>query len=183
MPRIRYSVAMSVDGYIAGPNGEFDWILTDPTFDFAALFAEFDTFLVGRRTFEVMRRPGSPPLPRGSDVFVFSRTLTDEFDGVSVLREASPAIIAEIKTRAKRDIWLFGGGSLFRSLLSQGFVDTVELKIMPVLLGAGIPLLPPPAQLAALNLTAHHISESGIAYLNYSVPARPSLNIVEDDGP
>ena len=169
MPRIRYSVATSVDGYIAGPDGEFDWILPDPTLDFAALFAEFDTFLVGRRTFEIMRAPGSPPLPRGSRVFVFSRTLTNKVEGVTVLSEVSPAIVAEIKARAKRDIWLFGGGSLFCSLLEQGLVDTVELKVMPVLLGAGTPLLPRPAQRAVLNLTDHHVSESGIAYLNYSV--------------
>jgi dihydrofolate reductase len=169
MSRIRYSVAMSVDGYIAGPNGEIDWILPDPTLDFAAVFAQFDTFLVGRRTFEIMRTPGSPPLPRGSSVYVFSRTLTDEFDGVSLLSEASPAIIGEIKAKANRDIWLFGGGSLFSSLLDQGLVDTVELKVMPVLLGAGTPLLPRAAQRTALFLTDHHVSKSGIAYCSYNV--------------
>jgi dihydrofolate reductase len=169
MSRIRYSVATSVDGYIAGPNGEFDWILPDPTIDFAALFVEFDTFLVGRRTFEIMRAPGSPPLPRGSRVFVFSRTLKNEFEGVTVLSEVSLAVVAAIRAGAKRDIWLFGGGALFSSLLEQGLVDTVELKVMPVLLGAGTPLLPQPAQRAALNLNDHRVSKSGIAYLNYSV--------------
>ena len=53
MRRVRYVVAMSLDGYIAGPNGEADWIIMDPEIDFGALFDEFDTVLMGRRTFEV----------------------------------------------------------------------------------------------------------------------------------
>jgi dihydrofolate reductase len=63
MPRIRYSVAMSLDGYIAGPDGEFDWIMSDPASDFSAQFAQCDTFLLGRRTFEITRIPGSPRFP------------------------------------------------------------------------------------------------------------------------
>jgi len=50
MRKIRYAVAMSLDGFIAGPNGEYDWIGTDPEIDFAAMWAQFDTFLMGRRT-------------------------------------------------------------------------------------------------------------------------------------
>jgi dihydrofolate reductase len=169
MPRIRYAVAMSLDGYIAGPNGEFDWIISDPDYDFSAQFAQFDTFLMGRRTFEITQTPGSPPFPRGSKRFVFSRTLRDEFPGVAVMREASHTTIAEIRAMATRDIWLFGGGELFRSLLDQGFVDTVEVKVMPLLLGAGLQFLPQPAHRARLKLSTHHVSPSGIAHLNYSV--------------
>jgi len=54
MRRVRYGVAASLDGYIAGPKGEYDWIPMDPDVDFGALMARFDTFLVGRRTYEVM---------------------------------------------------------------------------------------------------------------------------------
>jgi dihydrofolate reductase len=129
MPRIRYAVAMSLDGYIAGPGGEFDSIMSDPAFDISGQFAQFDTFLLGRRTFEITRMPGSPSFPRGSKRFVFSRTLRDEFPGVSIVREASRATIAEIRAKATRDIWLFGGGGLFRSLLDHGLVDTVESKL------------------------------------------------------
>src|SRR6266498_1461744 len=52
MRKIRYAVAMSLDGYIAGPNGEADWIGIDPEVDFAAIWAQFDTLLMGRRTYE-----------------------------------------------------------------------------------------------------------------------------------
>jgi dihydrofolate reductase len=171
VPRIRYVVSMSLDGYIAGPQGEFDWIVPEPAVDFGALFAQFDTFLLGRRTFELTRKPGSPPLPPGSRIFVFSRTLQNNYPGVSVLDEVSPSTIARIKDEAKRDIWLFGGGELFRSLLEQELVDTVEVAIMPVLLGKGLQLLPQPASKAQLQLTGHRVYPSGIVSLVYAVAA------------
>ena len=63
MRRIRYSVAMSLDGYIAGSGGEFDWIVMDPNMDFAEMSEQFDTYLVGRRTFEVTRSHGQAAMP------------------------------------------------------------------------------------------------------------------------
>ena len=174
MPRIRYVVTMSLDGYIAGPQGEVDWIVREPAVDFGALFAQFDTFLLGRRTFELISKPGSPPLPSGSNIFVFSRTLQNNHPGVSVLAEVSSSAIAHIKAAAKKDIWLFGGGELFRSLLNEGLVDTVEVAIMPVLLGKGVQLLPPPARDAPLRLTGQRAYPSGIVSLQYAVASPPA---------
>jgi dihydrofolate reductase len=58
MRKIVYSVAMSLDGYVAGPNGEADWITTDPEIDFVALFARFDSVLMGRKTYEQVKVMG-----------------------------------------------------------------------------------------------------------------------------
>jgi dihydrofolate reductase len=160
---------MSLDGYIAGPHGEFDWIVQDPAIDFGALFAQFDTFLIGRRTFELMRQPGSPPLPPGSKAFVFSRTLPATVPGASVVRDVSPAAIASIKEQARKDLWLFGGGKLFRSFLKCALVDTVEVAVIPLLLGQGLQLLPQPAEQAQLRLTSHQVYPSGIVLLEYAV--------------
>jgi dihydrofolate reductase len=77
MRRVRYVVAMSLDGYIAGPNGEADWIIMDPDIDFRALFEQFYTFLMGRRTFEGMGGAGGGG-QRGVQTIVFSRTLRQE---------------------------------------------------------------------------------------------------------
>ncbi|MGH7490360.1 MAG: dihydrofolate reductase family protein, partial [bacterium] len=63
MRRIRFSAAVSLDGFIAGPNGEADWIVPDPDMDFAALSAQFETLLVGRRTFEAMVRAKRTTMP------------------------------------------------------------------------------------------------------------------------
>lgn len=77
MRRVRYAVAASLDGYIAGPNGEADWVVTDPDVDFESVYRKFDTILVGRRTFEPMVRAGRTVIP-GMKTFVFSRTLRPE---------------------------------------------------------------------------------------------------------
>jgi dihydrofolate reductase len=169
MRRIRYRVAMSLDGYIAGPSGEFDWIMHDPTIDFTALFAQFDTFLLGRKTYELTLQPGNPGFPAGSRAFVFSRTLAEPVPGFSVVREVSRQSLESIRGQAAKDIWLFGGGELFRSLLVFGLVDSVEVAVMPVLLGHGLQLLPQPAPRTQLHLTQQQTYPSGIVMLAYDV--------------
>jgi len=160
---------MSLDGYIAGPNGEHDWIIMDPAIDFKALFQSFDTVLLGRRTFEASRAMGGNGGMPGMTAYVVSRTLRPEdFPGVNILSDASSAIPA-LQAQPGKDIWLMGGGGLFRSLLEAGLVDTVEVAVIPVLLGQGIPLLPGLAGRARLELTGTQTYPTGIVSLNYSV--------------
>lgn len=170
MRRVRYGVAMSLDGYIAGPDGEADWIIMDPDIDFGAMFAEFDTLLVGRKTFEPMAKGQGPAMP-GMKLFLFSTTLRQEdYPDVTVVNRNATQTVAELRAAEGKDIWLFGGGSLFRSLAEAGLVDGVEVAVVPVLLGGGIPLLPPPADRIRLQLTRHRVFEkTGIVSLSYSV--------------
>lgn len=169
MRRIRYAVAASLDGYIAGPKGEADWIITDPEIDFNAFFEQFDTVLLGRRTFEAMARGGSTGMP-GMKTFVFSRTLRQsDYPKVTIIADKSKEILEDLRQQSGKDIWLFGGGSLFGSLLNAGLVDTVELAVIPVLLGGGISLLPSPAKLTKLKLTNHRIYKTGIVSLEYAI--------------
>ena len=169
--RVRYQVASSLDGYIAGPKGEADWIIMDPDIDFRALYAQFDTCLIGRRTFEGMARgkkkPGAMP---GMKTFVFSRTLQQsDYPKVTIVTENVKKTLTALRAEPGKDIWLFGGGLLFRSLLDAGLVDTVELAVIPVLLGGGIPLLPPPAKQAKLKMTGQKLYKTGIILLEYAV--------------
>lgn len=168
--RIRYQVAASLDGYIAGPKGEADWIVPDPEIDFGELFSQFDTFLMGRGTFESMiRQEGSAAIP-GMKVMVFSRTLRQEdHPEVTIVKRGQAKVLAGLRKESGKDIWLFGGGSLFRSLLEMRMVDTIEIAVMPILLGGGIPVLPSPAPRTQLTLTGRREYKSGIVSLEYGI--------------
>jgi dihydrofolate reductase len=171
MRKVIYGGAMSLDGFIAGPNGEYDWIVMDPDIDFAAQMARFDTFLIGRKTFEAMRRMGdaAPPAP-GIRNIVCSRTLRPEDCPQATLSDDAERVVGDLRTQPGKDIALFGGGELFRSLLAAGLVDEIGVAVIPVLLGGGIPLLPSPADRARLKLKKHRVYEkSGTVGLEYDI--------------
>jgi dihydrofolate reductase len=176
MRRVLYRVAASVDGYIAGPRGELDWIVPDSAVDLAKVYESVDTVLLGRRTYEFTRQPGAPPWPRGWQIYVFSRTLTpEEHPGVTIVTANAGPRVAALRAAPGREIWLFGGGSLFRSLLVAKQVDIVEVVVMPVLLGGGIPLLEAGAPQTQLALEHVEKYPSGLLRLSYWVPGAAAV--------
>jgi len=173
MSKVRYHVAMSLDGYIAGPNGEADWIVMDPDVNFAELWAQFDTLLMGRRTYEAATARLGKSSMQGRRVAVVSRTMRSEdhkdHPEFTIISELNRNAIQTLRDQSRKDIWLFGGGQLFHDLLYLGEIDTVEVSIIPVILGAGIPLLRPPALQTKLKLTSHKVYRSGRVSLAYEV--------------
>ena len=170
MRSIRYGVAASLDGFIAGPNGEVDWITLDPEVDFAEIWAQFDTLLMGRRTYEVaVHRLGEAAFA-GITSVVFSRTLKQEqHPKVKVVPELTREWVTSLKAQTGKDVWLMGGSSLFRSFLDSGCVDRIDVMVIPVVLGAGIPMLPAPYSPTKLKLLSTRVYRSGRLSLAYEV--------------
>ena len=174
MRRLRYSVAMSLDGYIAGPKGEYDWIVNDPENDLGAKFREFDTLLMGRKTYELVQAQ-SKNKGMGMRVVVVSGTLNPaRHPQVEVITGNIAASVAALKAEPGKDIWLFGGGGLLRTLASVGLMDSIELAIVPVLLGGGVPVIAPGGNCKLRLRDQRALARSGILLVNYDVVNAPA---------
>ena len=170
-----YSVASSLDGYIAGPNGEFDWIIHDPTIDFGEIFRQFDTAIMGRVCYEDMLRLGRSPKEFGMKIYVASTTLNPaQHPGINIISSDLAHTVSEFKRKSGKPIWLFGGGITFRNLLDAGLVDRVEISLIPTLLGGGVPLVPS-GRRWPLTLKDSRTFPSGIVSLNYYVENKPQI--------
>ena len=176
MRRLRYSVAATLDGFIADPNGGYDWIVMDEEIDFPSMFAEFDTFVMGRKTWDVSATAevgGMDDMFSGKEVIVFSRTLKSARPGVTIVDTDPAEIVRALKQKPGKDIWLFGGGSMFRTLADAGLVDTVEVAVMPVLLSQGVPLITSGTRITGMKLDkCETLPKSGIVMLSYTIPSK-----------
>jgi dihydrofolate reductase len=173
MRRVRYSVAATLDGFIADPAGGYDWIIMDDAIDFAAMYEEFDSFVMGRKTWEVTAPTEFGNMFGGKEVIVFSRTLERARPGIRIVSTSPVDTVRELKQKPGKDIWLFGGGSMFRTLADAGLVDTVEIALMPVLLSEGVPLITPGARITGMTLDkCETLPKSGIVMLSYTIPPR-----------
>lgn len=182
MRSLIYNAAVSLDGYIASPDGSTSWIIENASIDFDALYAAFDYFVMGRKTYEVMLSFGGPnPLDKFPKhaVVVVSRTMKqNEHPNITVISGDYVQYIRELKAGNGKDIWLMGGGEIAGMCLEAGLVDGMDMAIMPVVLGRGIKMLAiPDAESASaykLELTGlEKLERSGILMTKYKVLQRP----------
>lgn len=180
MRRLGYNVAVSLDGFIALPDGSADWIVHDDSIDFGSLYAEFGTFILGRKTWEYMvSLEDQNPLAgrqKGSVVVVSSRMKPEDWADVSVVEPgAAVDYITALKAGEGKDIWLFGGGQLAGLCFQAGLVDRVETAIMPVLLADGIRLVEITPEVAGSQgfrlglVSTQRLEQSGILMCKYDV--------------
>jgi dihydrofolate reductase len=187
MRALVYFVAVSLDGRIAGPDGSFDAFPLDGQY-LAELNADWgdglptafhratglqppgtrwDTVLMGRATFEPAIAAGVAGPYEHLTQYVFSRSLDPaEHPGVQVVAEDPVTFVERLKQQPGGDIWLCGGGRLAGTLAPQ--LDRLVLKVNPVVLGDGVPLLDAPGLAAsAWRLVDHRVHDLGVVLLSY----------------
>ncbi len=158
-----------MDGFIAGPKDEYDWITPDSGIDFITIYSRFDTLLMGRRTYDVAKTRGDLLNGTGMRIVVVSTTIDVAKDaGVTIVSRGVVDAVAALKAEKGKDIWLMGGGVLFRNLLDGGLVDELAISVFPVLLGSGTPLLPEGCR-TTMRLIDSKALPSGVVMLSYAV--------------
>lgn len=167
MRKIVAGFAISLDGYIAGPKGEFDWIIENPEIDFSEMMKRYDTYLLGRKTYELTK--GMGPSFGKSKLYVFSNTLTEVEKPSVLIKGDIKQKVLDIRNEGGKDIALFGGGELLTSLLNLDLVDEISMAVIPVLLGSGIPMIRELNKRVALALTDTKKYSNGTIQLTYDV--------------
>jgi len=177
MPRrIRYNVAMSLDGFIAPPDESTDWIVEDAGVDFVKLHKEFDTFIMGRKTYETMFAMGDQNLlrdrPKHSIVVISQHLDPADHPNVTIMGDKYIEHLKELKGTDGRDIWVMGGGWLATACFDAGLLNTVEAAIMPVVLSEGFKLFTRGKDSRAFKLAlrgSEQLPQSGIIMTRYDV--------------
>jgi dihydrofolate reductase len=143
MRKIILGLGISLDGYIARPDGAVDFLFMPKDYSMVPFFATVDIAILGRKTYQAAVKMGGSFAGYRMKFYVMSHSLQPgERDGL-VFTNASPAALArEVRTRRGKHIWLMGGGELAREFLKADLVDELHLGVVPTLLGEGIPIFP-----------------------------------------
>jgi dihydrofolate reductase len=175
MRKVVLSVGMSLDGYIARPDGAVDFLFMSKDYSMAPFFATVDTAIMGRKTLEAGLKMSGGSLPRSNmTMYVFSKSKPPgERDGVIFVDETPAGFIGELRRRPGKDIWLMGGGELTRAFLDADLVDQLRLGVVPVLLGDGIPLFPSGFAQRDFTLIENKSYSKGLIALTYERTRAP----------
>ena len=174
MRKVTYGAAVSLDGFIAGPAEEIDWLRPSP--DVNAIMREswkgVDAMLMGRKTYEFAARSGGgPDMASKIATYVFSGTMTEAPAGAELVRADAVGFVRDLKQKPGGDIILMGGGELAGALIEGGVVDEIGLNVHPVLLGAGAPMFVTIARRVELDLVEARPIARDCVLLRYRVPA------------
>ncbi|WP_316741983.1 dihydrofolate reductase family protein [Pedobacter antarcticus] len=175
MRKLILGLAVTLDGYIEGPNGEYDWCFTDQDYGLNEFFTRIDAIFIGRKSYEIAQQhvdnnngetiPGMPLMTE----YVFSKTLKTVKETAMLIAEDSIAEARRIKEQPGKDIWLYGGAELSDALMKEGLVDELWLSVHPVVLGSGKPLFRGQNKTAKLTLLKSKTYETGLVSLWYAI--------------
>ncbi|MBS1994365.1 MAG: dihydrofolate reductase [Cyanobacteria bacterium SZAS LIN-3] len=168
MRKIILNLALSLDGFIEGPNGEYDWCFNDQDYGLTEFFEQIDALLMGRKTFETLRSQGSDPFS-AKRKYIVSSQLTSVESNETILTGDFIDAIRGLTNEDGKDIWLFGGAQLTDALLKEKLVDEFQLSIHPLLLGSGTKLFRGLDSRLSLELTNCKQYDSGLVQLFYAL--------------
>jgi len=163
-------VATSLDGYIAGPNGEIDWLFTDQDYGYAEFLTRVDTVVMGRKTWEQSLTFGED-VYQGRQQFVFTRQPRAAAPGATFVSDPVGPFVSALKQRQAGTIWLIGGAQIVGECVRHDLIDEYQIFVHPVILGSGISLFPPGLPLRQLCSTGLQAFDTGLIRLDY-VPVR-----------
>jgi dihydrofolate reductase len=169
MRKIILGLAVSLDGYIEGPHGEFDWCFTDQDYGMSDFFKRIDTVFMGRKSYELTLSIGDTAtagFPKMNE-YIFSNTLSSVKQGMIIKGDIKKEV-EKIRTGPGKDIWLFGGASLISSFHNEGLIDEYWLSVHPVILGGGKSLFIDVAKRVNLKLDETKAYSTGLVSLKYS---------------
>ncbi|MGV2941990.1 dihydrofolate reductase family protein [Mesobacillus sp. LC4] len=178
--RILLDLAVTLDGFIEGPEGEVDWCIMDPDMDFKNFLQQIDAILYGRKSYDLWGKykPDSDvsdteneiwELVHSKEKYVFSRTQNRSENNVTFISENIENEITKLKNMPGKDIWLYGGSSLITTFINLGLVDEIRLSVHPIILGEGKPLFIDIKQRVNLNLVETKRFSSGVVQLCYQL--------------
>ncbi len=171
MRKVILNLAVSLDGFIEGPRGEYDWCFTDKDYGMTRFLSRVDAVFFGRKCFELVSPMGPNAWPNLTR-YVFSRTLTSA-EGAILVSGDMKRKVGEIKRMKGKDIWLFGGAELTNSLLALDLIDEMQLSVHPIILGAGKPLFTKSDEQKKMKLIGTKSYNTGLVQLFYRPLRKP----------
>jgi dihydrofolate reductase len=179
MRKVILNLAMSLDGYIEGPNGEYDWCFADQDYGMTAFLGSTDAIFLGRKSYEMMMAAG-PELFAALKLYVFSNTLTsvegnaEIITGVNFIQR-----VDEIRYQAGANIWLFGGAELVSAFIAHNRISELLISVHPVVLGAGKPLFTDIKERTELILISSEQFSSGLVQLRYNLKPKFDMSMLD----
>ncbi|UFJ62468.1 dihydrofolate reductase family protein [Brevibacillus sedimenti] len=186
--RIILDLAVTLDGFIEGKNGEVDWCIMDPEMGFTDFLHQIDTIFYGRKSYEIWGQFAQGmhemdlsdtdkemwELIHSKEKYVFSRTQKGTDDKVKYINSNILEEVNNIKNKPGKDIWLYGGADLITTFINLGLVDEFRLSVHPVILGEGKPLFIDIKQRVNVKLVQTRTFSSGVVQLIYHSMKEPS---------
>lgn len=176
--RVILDLAVTLDGFIEGPNGEVDWCIMDPDMDFNKFLNQIDTILYGRKSYYIWGQyiPKNEDsdtdkemwrLVHSKEKYVFSRTQKETDNRAILINDNIVEEVNKLKKKPGRDIWLYGGSSLITTFINLGLVDEFRLSVHPIILGEGKPLFIDINKRLNLQIVETKKFSSGVVQLIY----------------